>query len=77
MNFMNDSDTELSWKRKSQKRKMRMTVTNVQTLASILYQQRMGKTRPKKLRKVKKSKKKFHHLLGRKEQTQIKEKSAH
>ena len=51
MNFMNDSDTELSWKRKSQKRKMRMTVTNVQTLTSILYQQRMGKTRPKKLKK--------------------------
>ena len=77
MNFMNDSDTELSWKRKSQKRKMRMTVTNVQTLTSILYQQRIRKTRPKKLRKVKESKKKFHRLLGTKEQTDIKEKSAH
>ena len=54
-----------------------MAVTNVQTLTSILYQQRIRKTRPKKLRKVKESKKKFHRLLGTKEQTDIKEKSAH
>ena len=49
----------------------------VPTLKSILYQQKMGKTRPKKLRKVKESKKKFYHLLGRKEQTYMKEKSTH
>ena len=47
----------LSWMRNSQKRKMRMTVMveviwSFLTLVSILYKQKMGKKRAKKLRKV-------------------------
>ena len=56
---------------------MKEVICSFLTLKSILYQQKMGKTRPKKLRKVKESKKKFYHLLGRKEQTYMKEKSTH
>ena len=56
---------------------MKEVICSFLTLKSILFQEKMGKTRPKKLRKVKESKKKFYHLLGRKEQTYMKEKSTH
>ena len=60
-NLMNDCDTEFVMEEKVAKEKLRMTVMmevifSFLTLTSILYQEKMGKTRPKDLREVKESK---------------------